>query len=188
MTIVKITDAATEPVSLAEAKAWLRVDLDDEDTLISALIKATRLSAEHIMQRTLITTVLELVVDRFPPALRLERPKVLSVVSVKYLDELGIEQTLDPTDYVLDADNAPGYLVPAPDKAWPATLGRVNAVRVRYTAGYGPNAADVPESIKQWMRLHIEHYYRNRGAVVTNAVQSLPFADGLLDEGRVWLM
>lgn len=188
MPIVKITDATVEPITLAEAKLWVRQDLSDEDALISALITSVRQTAEHVMQRTLISTVWELVLDSFPDALRLEMPKVISVTSVKYLDLNGVEQTLDPLDYVLDKDSEPGYVVPAYGKAWPSTYEQINAVRVRYVAGYGSDATSVPQNIKTWIRLHIEHYYRNRGAVVGGPVLPLPYADGLLDSGRVWLM
>lgn len=187
MTIVKITDATVEPISLAEAKLWLRVDQSDEDTLIGSLITSVRKAAEHEMQRTLITTTWELVVDAFPAALRLEMPKVLSVVSVKYIDTAGVEQTLSQADYLVDMDSEPGYVVPAYGKAWPSTRAQINAVRVRYTAGYGAAATDVPQSIVNWMRLQLEHFYRNRGAVISGTVQTSPYLDRLLDEGRVWL-
>jgi len=188
MTIVRITEPAVEPVSLPEAKLWCKVDGTEDDALITGLIKAVRRSAEHLMQRTLITTTWELVRDAFDPQLRLEMPKILSVVSLKYLDVNGVQQTLDPADYVLDADSSPGYLVPAYGKAWPSTYGQINAVRARYTAGYGATADLVPESIKAWMQLHIEHYHKNRGAAVIGTIVSpLPYAEGLLDEGRVWL-
>jgi uncharacterized phiE125 gp8 family phage protein len=188
MTTVRITDATVEPVTVDEAKLWCRVDNTDEDTLIASLIKAVRRSAEHRMQRTLIQTTWELVRDSFDPSLRLEMPKIMAVASVKYLDVDGVEQTLSPLDYVVDTDSEPGYVVPAYGKAWPSTYAQINAVRVRYTAGYGTTAAAVPEVFKQWMRLHIEHYYSNRGAaVIGTIVAPLPYADGLLDEGRVWL-
>jgi uncharacterized phiE125 gp8 family phage protein len=187
MTIVKITDATVEPISLAEAKLWLRVDQADEDDLIGALITSVRQAAEHEMQRTLITTTWELVTDSFPDALRLEMPKILSVSSVKYLDAAGTQQTLSPADYLVDTDSQPGYVVPAYGKTWPTTYSQINAVRVRYTAGYGAAATDVPQSIRNWMRLQLEHFYRNRGAVISGTVQTSPYLDRLLDEGRVWL-
>ena len=109
------------------------------------------------------------------------------MATVKYLDVDGVQQTLAGTEYLVDVDSQPGYVVPAYGKAWPATYAQVNAVKVRYTAGYGTTADKVPAPIKQWMLLHIGHYYRNREAVGASALAPLPFADGLLDEFLIWL-
>jgi uncharacterized phiE125 gp8 family phage protein len=188
MTTVKITDAATEPLTLAEAKAHCKVTHDEEDALITSLIVAVRKACEQQTGRTLITTTWECVLDSFPEAVRLDFPKILSVVSVKYIDESGIEQTLSPSDYKVDTDSVPGYVVPAYGKAWPATRDEINAVRVRYTAGYGAAAA-VPENLKQWMKLQIGHFYLNREATAAGAeVSVLPYVDHLLDSELIYAL
>lgn len=185
MPIIKIADATVEPISLDEAKAHLRVDVPDEDALIASIIKAVRLACEAQTQRTLIETTWEQVHDAFPEAVCLRMPRVLQVLSVKYLDESGVEQTLAQADYIVDRDSEPGHIVPAPGKAWPATAQVPNAVRVRYTAGFGATAQDVPQDIKLWMLLHIGHYFHNREASA-KGIDPLPFAEGLLDPYRVY--
>lgn len=182
----RIIDATVEPITLAEAKMHLRVDHADEDAYISARITAVRQAAEHAMQRTLLQTTWQLVRDDFAPALRLEYPRIIAVQSLQYLDEAGALQTLDPADYTVDTISEPGYVVPAYGKAWPATRAEINAVRVTYTAGYGTAPESVPAPIRQWLLLHLEHAYRNRGAVASAGLQPLPYADRLLDVGRVW--
>jgi uncharacterized phiE125 gp8 family phage protein len=104
---IKITDASTEPVSLAEAKLHLRVDASatDEDALIGALITAARQMAEGELQRTLVSTLWELRTDGFSDALRLDWPRVQGVESLQFLDADGVLRTLDPADYVLDASS-----------------------------------------------------------------------------------
>jgi uncharacterized phiE125 gp8 family phage protein len=185
MPTVKIVDATTEPISLAEAKLHLRVDGSDEDALITALVKAVRQACEAECRRTLIDTTWELVLDAFSEALELHNPRILSVTSVKYIDLAGAEQTLDPVDYVLDKDSEPGWLVPAYGKRWPDTREQINAVRVRYHAGYGTQASDVPQVLKQWMLLHLSHYYKNRESTFAGTITQLPFAGSLLDGHRV---
>src|SRR5690348_16556758 len=102
MSLRLIADPATEPVSLAEAKAHLRVTASDEDALISALIIAAREAAEHELGRALITQTWEKTLDLFPDAIELTNPPVQSVASVQYLDIDGVEQTLSSVSYTLD--------------------------------------------------------------------------------------
>ncbi|MDF3024809.1 MAG: hypothetical protein K0R10_2170 [Alphaproteobacteria bacterium] len=177
---------ATEPVSLAEAKAHLRVTSDDEDTLISALIVAAREAAEHETGRSLITQTWEKTLDVFPADIRLDYPPVQSVTSIKFLDENGDEQTLSASSYKLDnaSDSGPGWIKIATGLAWPSTYPEINAVRVRYVAGW-TSAAEVPQSIKQWMLLNIGHWYENREATSEAKREPLPFIGGLL--GRYWI-
>jgi hypothetical protein len=66
MPSVLLTAPSVEPVSLAEAKAHLRVDVTDDDALITALITAARQSAEHKTRRSLCTQQWSLVLDQFP--------------------------------------------------------------------------------------------------------------------------
>lgn len=183
MSLIIITPPATEPVSLAEARLHLKVDSTDDDTLITALIVAAREQAEHRTGRAMITQTLEKVLDAFPADIELPMPPAISITSVKYLDTSGVEQTLASDQYSLDSDSEPGWLTPAYGVTWPATYSAPNAVRVRYTAGYGA-ASDVPQSIKSWMLLAIGTLYDHRNPVIVGTiVQDLPrdFLAALLD-------
>ncbi len=181
-----VIQPATEPVSLAEAKAHLRVTSSDEDALISALIVAAREAAEHETGRSLITQTREKTLDVFPEAIRLDYPPVQSITSIKFLDENGDEQTLSASSYKLDnaSDSCPAWIKIATGRAWPSTYPEINAVRVRYVAGWA-SAAEVPQSIKQWMLLNIGHWYENREASSDMKREPLPFIGGLLD--RYWI-
>lgn len=176
-----------EPLTLAEAKAHLRVTVNDDDTLITALISAAREACEDRLQRTLISTPWLLALDAFPDAIKLPMPPALQVQSLQYFDATGTLVTLAGEDYELDPYSEPAYLVPAPGVAWPAIqTGRINAVRVAYTAGYGATAADVPGPIKQWLRLAIGDMYERRTRSAERPAVPQGFADGLLDTYRVW--
>jgi uncharacterized phiE125 gp8 family phage protein len=187
MSTIKVVDATTEPVSVAEAKLYLRIDNDDEDFLVGALITAARQLAEGEMQRTLLSTTLEMRTDSFGEALRLEWPRVLGIESLQFLDADGELAILDPADYVLDNANdvTPAYLVPAYGKAWPDTFGEINAVRVRYVAGFGSSPADVPQAIKQWILLHVADMHANREASGKEQ-KALPYLCGLIQPFKVY--
>jgi uncharacterized phiE125 gp8 family phage protein len=187
MSLRLITPPATEPVSLAEAKAHLRVTGSDEDALITALIIAAREAAEHETGRALITQTWEKTLDMFPEAIELPNPPVQSVTSIKFLDENGDEQTLSSSSYTLDnaSDSRPAWVTPVYGRTWPDTYAEVNAVKVRYVAGWA-NAAAVPQSIKQWILLNIGHWFENRESTSDMKREPLPFIGGLLDRYRIW--
>ena len=181
-----ITPPTVEPITLAEARTHLRVTHTDEDALITALITAARSDAENELQRSLITQTREIARDAFPAAIELRFGPILQVVSVKFDDVGGLEQTLDPATYRLDTYRLTGWLVPDPDYAWPETRQHVNAVRVRYTAGYGPAATDVPMPIRQWILLRIGTLFEHRESVAAGVtVATVPYVDRLLDPYRV---
>jgi uncharacterized phiE125 gp8 family phage protein len=186
-----IAPPAAEPLSLADAKDHLRIDADNTafDAMIPAWIKAARESAEHILQRALVTQDWELVLDAFPCGpIALAYPPVQQVISVKYLDTLGVEQTLAPAAYALDFENEPGWVHPALGTSWPATLATVNALRVQFRCGFG-GAAAVPASIVDWIKLHVGISKRNaEGFAQGVSVAELPGRhwDSLLDRHRFY--
>lgn len=189
MSLRLITPAAALAVSLAEAKLHLRVDGADEDSLITALITAAAETAEQITGRAIMPQTWELTLDAFPDALELTRVPALSVTSVKYYDTTGAQITLAGSAYSLDNvdDFGPAYVAPAYGAEWPGTREQINAVAVRYVAGYA-DAASVPAPIKQWMLLQIGAMYANREreAMSNGGAVTLKFADGLLDRYRVY--
>jgi uncharacterized phiE125 gp8 family phage protein len=187
MPVKLITAPATEPITLAEAKLHLRVDASatDEDALISALIVAARQDAEHETGRALITQTWELALDCFLSEIRLQKPPIASIVSVKYIDTAGVLQTLASSAYLLDAHSEPGRLTPAYGTCWPANRVQANAVMIQYTAGYA-DAASVPQTIKNWMLMRIATLYAHREEYVAGqTIAALPFVDRLLDPYRI---
>jgi uncharacterized phiE125 gp8 family phage protein len=165
-----ITPPASEPVTLAEAKSHLRVDLNDDDTLINALITAARQMAEEYTRRAFITQTWE---ATFLPlgvpyrGIRLSRPPVQQIVSIT-VDG----QTLDPTKYELLDDWIEFDPKPLPQ----------DKIVIRYNAGYG-SAADVPSPIKQAILQIVGHLYENRES------QDMPgLAVNLLQPYRVMML
>lgn len=97
---------AKSAVTLAEAKAHLRVDHDAEDGLIEALCLACTQAAEHELLQPIITRE-------------------------------GAE-------------------------------------------GLAADADGVPAGVKQWILLHVGHFFENRAAAQTSTLNVLPHLDGLL--------
>lgn len=164
MNLRLITAPSAEPVSLETAKLHLRVDYSTDDTLIASYIKTARELGEGLARRSFVTETWELVQDDFPAdgILKLPRPPLQSVSSVKYLDENAVEYTW--TDYVVDARSEPGVI--SFNSTPSVTLYDSGAVAVRFVAGYG-NASDVPSSIVQAILLTVGFWYENREAIGT---------------------
>ena len=190
MPTIKVTDATIEPITLAEAKLWTRIDIADEDTFFEQIcLPAARQEAERRMNRSILTTTWKLQLDAFPdcPCIRLHWPVLQSVTHLKYYDADGVLQTMDPASYVLDTTSEPARLCLAPGLSWPATqTGRVNAVEVVYVSGWAATA-QVPAPIKQWVALFAATLFNNRELLTTaGSVAELKFADGLLDGHKIW--
>lgn len=164
ITLKLITAPSTEPISLTDAREHCAAGTDNDSTL-AIYIAAARECAEHILGRSLLTQTWERVLDAFPAdngGIELLMPPVASIVSVKYLEEVaGVQTTMASTDYVLDNDSEPGWLVPATDIDWPDTYDSVNAVRVRYIAGVA-TAAEVKAAIRHAILLRVGEAYRFR--------------------------
>lgn len=192
MALKLITAPSALPVALADARLHLRLDDMLQDAWVQSAIQSACEASEHQTGRRWITQTWEAIYDAFPAAaVELGLSPAQSVVSVKYLDQTGQEQTLSPDAYVLDADHAlgVGFLLPAAGYAWPATAGSANAVRVRFTVGYGADATAVPAQARQWMLMHIGTAYRMRESMAAGfTVAELPnrYHDALLDGVRVY--
>lgn len=165
--IAVVTPAAAEPITLSDAKAHLRVDHNDEDTLIDGLIAAARRYAEGYTRRALAAQVVDVFYDGFPACspFDLPMPPVQSIDEVAYMAPSDDEETtLEADTYVVDTDAQPARVGLAASASWPATDDRIKTVRIRLTVGPGEGEG-IPETIRQAMLLLIGHWYENREEV-----------------------
>lgn len=192
MALKQIAAPAVEPVTLTEAKTHIKVELEDtaEDDLITRLIKAAREYCENFQNRVYISQTWDLVLDAWPYKnyVEIPLPKLQSITSVKYYDQSGTESTLADSEYIVDTDSYVGRISLAYNCSWPsAILQPINSIRIRFVAGYGDDAASVPERVKQAMLLLIGYWFDNREAALTGSVsKEIEFAvHALLAQDRV---
>jgi uncharacterized phiE125 gp8 family phage protein len=173
-----VTQPATEPLNLAEAKAHLRVDINDDDILISEYITSARQFAEGATRRAFVTQTWDFTLDGFPiDGIKIPIQPVTSVTYVQYVDTAGNTQTFtegtspDVAKYDVFTDRPRTLIVPKYNLVWPDTRVHPGVVTVRFVAGY----TDVPEDLKQALRLLVGHQHENREAVVMGTdVATLP--------------
>jgi hypothetical protein len=189
--LTRLVDAAVEPLSLADAKGYLRVETTAEDTLISDMITAARLECEHINDRSFITTSWQLTLDYLPAiaypfnslegrwgtwscqggmvgfggGITLPSPPLIALTSMTYIDMSGVTQSINVSPgspSIIVTGGTPGRIDPAYGTFFPLSQPRPAAVNIIYTAGYGPDATTVPKSVIMAMRLLVAHYHRHR--------------------------
>jgi len=179
MSSVLLTAPSVEPLSLDQAKAFLRVEHSDDDEVIAALIAGSRIHIESQTRRALITQSWRLTADGWPQDGRLQvLPAPLqALTAARVYDFEGMAHDVDTQAFVLDKGAsllafAP-WAVPAP--------GRVAAgIELDVTVGYGDSALDVPEVLRQAIRLLVAHWYDNRGLAAIGTVTVLPSTVGAL--------
>ena len=181
-----VTPPVAEPISVVEAKSHLRVTDGADDALIATLITSSRQSIEGrfgSLQRALMTQTWDWFLDGFPVdgiALEVPLPPLQSVTSITYTDDAGAPQTWASAKYLVNTKSLTGLITPAYDESYPSTRAVMNAVTVRFVAGFGAGV-DVPSPIKQAMLLQIGHLYEQREAhVIGVSVEILPTVKNLL--------
>ncbi|MEZ5810877.1 MAG: head-tail connector protein [Rhizobiaceae bacterium] len=163
MTLFRTVNPAVEPVTLADAKAHLRVDHASEDTLITGLVAAARDHVERQTGLALIDQDWRLALDRWPATgiIPLGRHPVSVVLSVTVYDGDGGASPVDPAGYQLDAHSRPARLLV--HERPPAGL-CMNGIEIDFRAGFGAAGTDVPDLVKRAMLMLVAHWYEFRGS------------------------
>ncbi|MFZ4532796.1 MAG: head-tail connector protein [Alsobacter sp.] len=170
---------AAEPLTLADLKAWLRLDGSDEDDLLVALLTAARCAVVEAAGRRLVTQDWRMVLDAWPPdgILTLPLAPVQAVTAVRVRDAAGGATVLPASAWLLDASSDPPRLLLMGSPQAPGR--RLGGIEVDLTAGYGPPAA-VPEPLRMAVRLTAACLYEHRGDGPDKAVAAVPPAAATL--------
>jgi uncharacterized phiE125 gp8 family phage protein len=180
MSALLLIPPAAEPWSVAEAKAFLRVEHGDDDAIITALIAAARGHVEALTRRALLTQRWRFVLDAWPADGRLS-PRMgplRSVIAARVFDAANNAHSIDAATFVVDAAAnviaSPCWSLPLP--------GRFTAgIELDVELGFGANASDVPDALRHAIRMLVAHWYENRGPAAAGAgVAMLPAGVGAL--------
>jgi uncharacterized phiE125 gp8 family phage protein len=161
MTLFRTTAPAAEPVSVAEAKAQLRIGHDSEDGLLDGLIRAAREEVEARTGVAMIAQDWRLALDRWPRFGRvaLLRYPVIEILSVTVYGTEGEASLIDPATYEVDKASRPArlYFTTRPQ---PARI--LNGIEIDFSAGFGSGAESVPEGLKRAILVLVAHWYEFR--------------------------
>jgi len=176
MPLVLTAAPALEPVSVSEAKDYLRVDSAVEDPVVASLILAARLHIEGALDIAMVTQSWSLFLDGWPEDGRVSIPlgPLKSVDSVKVYDGEDTAQTVSPETYVVDLSALRPRLVRQAGAVWPTPGRAANGIEIALTAGYGDTTDKVPQPIRQAVLMLAAHWYEQREPVVFEKPDELP--------------
>lgn len=169
MAAILIEEPAIEPLTLAEAKSFLRVEHDADDGLIASLMKAACCEVESATRRALITQGWRIALDGWPASGRIVSPvsplRAVTAACVRAAD--GEASDLELSAFTLDTVSSPGVI--EFDRGLVSNPGQLIAgIEIEITAGYGETSASVPEPLRQAMRLLIARYYEQRDRITAD--------------------
>lgn len=179
LAVITPQSAAVPLISLAEMKAFMRVDTAADDSLIEDFVKTATDVISQYLQRSIISQTLELTMDRFNDSfdpvdalgdgvhevpsnfgsgclfIDLPFPPTISVTTIKTTDQANAQTTLSSAAYTVDA-NA-GRILLNTGYSWPTALRDRSAVAIRYIAGWGYTS--VPMPVRQAVRQYAAAMY-----------------------------
>ena len=163
MSLIQTTPPTVEPISLAEAKAHLRVTHADDDTYISTLIKSARCTVEQFCGLALLEQSWSMFQDCWPEPgiVPLPLSPIISIVDLLIYGEDDVAAIIDHAHYFLDSVSKPARLVLRQGRNIPTPGRRANGVEIKFTAGF----VVVPSEIKQALLIIIADWYASRGDV-----------------------
>lgn len=164
-----------EALTLADAKVFAKIETNDDDLVVQALITSARLHIEALTRRFLVTQTWRLSLPAMPSTGRIPLPvsPVQSILAARIREASGNAVPLDPSAYQADLTAAPPLI----------TLGSAVArgVRIEFdlVLGYGAASA-VPQPLRHALRLLVAGWYEERGNPPTARQLGLPAGVRLL--------
>lgn len=189
-TLVRTVKPTDDIVTLAEARAQLRVDTygsppaSAEDGKISQFVTAITESLDAgtgWLGRALASQTWRLSLQRFPSptkSIPLPYPPLIEVVSFTYTDTDGVVQTMTAgTDFRVIETEQGSFVTPPWQDTWPSNVrDDFDSIQITFRCGYvagSPEAVDVPEQIKNYVLASLTEQFDSRGVNPTNGASSI---------------
>ena len=186
--IVLVTPPAAEPLTLSEVKAQLRVEHNDDDTLIARLIQTAvdYIDVVGTLGKAMISQTWGEWIAPNPSTVLLSLGPVQSVSAIKFYDTDNVLQTATLSDFFVLGTKGKTIIRPKPSKAWPTTFDRDDAIKIEYVIGFGGSPSDVPQTVRHGLMMLVAHWYENReNELIGTSSKTLPHGfEALMDYER----
>jgi len=161
--VYQLQSSSASPVTLAEAKAHLRVSSTADDTLIQSIIDACTEWGESYTRRSFRAQVWKLLLDMFTARIELRKQVVNAITSITHL-VADTPVTVASTVYYLKQTPQGAEILLAYGQDWPTdTDYRDQAITVNFTTTAWTKHANL---IQEALLKHIAAMYANRGDCV----------------------
>jgi uncharacterized phiE125 gp8 family phage protein len=160
-----VTAPASEPITLAQAKTFLRIEHSADDEPVTRAITAARQAAEQYLKVALLPQTWDYVVAN-PPATKLCLPfgPVQTVTSITLTTESGATSSMNVANYRLSVDGFSLLFNPSVD---------IEKITIRFVAGIATVVADIPTPIVQGMLHHLTVLMETRDGTAPLPMQSM---------------
>lgn len=182
MTMFLVTPPALEPVTIADARTFLRISTDSEDDILRRILKSAREIIEAETGLAIIDQTWRLRVDRWPRSGRLalfKYPAKAVTAVVAYRPD-GSAISMEPEEFMLQHGRRPQrvYMAQYPDAQTFCGL------EVDFIAGFGETGVEVPDALKQAILTLTAHLYENRSALDAPKAVLPTMVDQMVDSWR----
>ena len=174
MNPISLAGPAVEPITLASMKAYLRLDEETQDELVSALIVAGRLTVERATRLALIEQSLRYTTRAWPVGRVVCVPlaPVIAVDAVRILRSGSQAETVAPDLYRLDSSGDPVRILL--DPTLPGAGAPASGLEIDVTCGFGASPAAVPEPLVLAVQRLVAQWFERRGDDPPQPATGLP--------------
>ena len=162
--VVDITPPIQEPVSIADAKAFARIEFPDDDAIVARLIPMARDYVETAVARTVAPRVRRVYCQGFmtsggyynrfiraqgpnpwwlPTAqgiMQIRQPPLQGLMNIQYVDSSSGNLLEILSSQIIVSTGTPGKVMPTYGAVWPLPRPQIDAVSFTFVAGYGLTA------------------------------------------------
>lgn len=160
-----VTAPASEPITLANAKLFLRIEHSADDEVVTRTITAARQAAEQYLKTALLSQTWDYVVaNPCGRTVTLPYGPAQSITSITLTNEAGTSTVMNVANYRLSVD---GFAVHFTDAQ------SIEKLTVRFVAGIATVIADIPITIIQGMLHHIAVMMETRDGAAPMPMQAV---------------
>lgn len=159
---INVVAPTAEPIELQDAKRFLRIDGDSLDGDVAMLIGAARGDIEDMTGLRLVEQTVEVRADAFSDFAHLEVGPVVAVAEIRYLDQQGAPQVLEPARYELTGAGLDRGIFAATGATLPQMRTGRGAIVAKLLVGYGGDGDALPQNLRWAMLASIRGKFEDK--------------------------